>query len=246
VSKTYSLRFALVFLSGVALQSQSAFAGCDLPVFGGARLFAAGFTPSYMATGDFNGDGNIDVVVTSQSNNTVTVMLSKGDGTFQFTNYTLPSPKNITAADMNRDGKLDLVINSGSGTVVMPGNGDGTFQTAVMYAALPGLNSVVMGDFDGDGNMDLAAASTGSTGALATAEGFTTVILGNGDGTFRNALNYGAGADATALAAGDLNGDGKPDLVFADNLANGLVVLLNHSVPGNNGSTCAPVPAVGN
>jgi len=68
-----------------------------------------------------------------------------------------------------------------------------------------------------------------------------TVLLSKGDGTFRNALTYGAGSDATGLAVGDLTGDGKPDLVFADDLANNLVVLLNNYVAGSNGSTCLPV-----
>jgi hypothetical protein len=95
-----------------------------------------------------------------------------------------------------------------------------------------------IGDFNGDGNNDLAVASVGgSTGAV----GLVTVLLSKGDGTFRNALTYGAGSDATGLAVGDLTGDGKPDLVFADDLANNLVVLLNNYVAGSNGSTCLPV-----
>jgi len=89
---------------------------------------------------------------------------------------------------------------------------------------------VVMGDFNGGGATDLAVASSpGNT---------VTVLLGNGDGTFRNPFSYGAGASALALAAGDLNGDGKADLVVADDQANTVLVLLN--TYGNTGSVCAP------
>ena len=72
-----------VVLTGILLHLQPAIAsGCDLPMFAGARLFAAGAGPNYIATGDFNHDGKIDVVVTSSGANTVSVQLSNGDGTF--------------------------------------------------------------------------------------------------------------------------------------------------------------------
>src|ERR1700687_238606 len=112
-------------------------------------------------------------------------------------------------------------------------------QTAVRYAVAPNLASVAVGDFNGDGNMDLAISSASAP------VGAVTVLLGNGDGTFRNALPYGGGP-ATALAVGDLNGDGKPDLAMTGGLSDSVVVLLNTYVLGSGGSACAPIPAVGN
>ena len=76
--------------------------------------------------------------------------------------------------------------------------------------------------------------------------GVVPVLLGNGDGTFRSALTYGAGSAPASLAVGDLNGDGKPDLAIADDFSNNVLVLLNTYVAGSGGSACAPVAASGN
>jgi hypothetical protein len=103
-----------------------------------------------------------------------------------------------------------------------------------------------MGDFNGDGNLDLAVSSNsaGANGSSGSA-GAVTVLLGRGDGTFRNSMVYGAGINPLTVAVGDVNGDGLPDLVFADTLANSAVVLLNNYVPGGN-SVCSQVQPLGN
>jgi VCBS repeat protein len=61
-------------------------------------------------------------------------------------------------------------------------------------------------------------------------------LLGNGDGTFRNALNYGVGNNPVAIAVGDLNGDGKPDLATANFGGANVSILLNTYIPGSSGS----------
>ena len=76
--------------------------------------------------------------------------------------------------------------------------------------------------------------------------GVLPVLLGNGDGTFRSVLTYGAGSAPASLAVGDLNGDGKPDLAIADDFSNNVLVLLNTYVPGSGGSLCSTVPALSN
>src|ERR1700687_6227063 len=125
-----STRLLATIITGGLFFPQGAFAaGCDLPMFAGARLFAAASSGAqFMATGDFNRDGLLDVV-TTDNNNTVSVLLGNGDGTFQpAVSYTVPQPKNLAVADFNGDGKLDLAIWSNFSIVVMLGNGDGTFQ----------------------------------------------------------------------------------------------------------------------
>jgi hypothetical protein len=97
---------------------------------------------------------------------------------------------------------------------VLLGNGDGTFQPAVNYAAGPMPRSIAVGDFNGDGKPDLAVAEEGT--AHSFTDSAVSVLLGNGDGTFQPAVNYGAGSMPVSVAVGDFNGDGKPDLVVAD------------------------------
>ena len=93
------------------------------------------------------------------------------------------------------------------------------FQPAVSYPAGSYLQAVVAGDFNGDGKADLAATNY-YTGNL-------TVLLGNGDGTFRSPVSYSTSVSyANALVIGDWNGDGKVDLAVSGYY--GIYILLGN------------------
>jgi hypothetical protein len=182
--------------------------------------------PGYggLATGDFNGDGKIDLVVTGISANLATspsidIFLGNGNGTVGSAipvggagDY-LGTP---AVGDFNGDGKLDLAVgstNGDSGVIVFLGNGDGTFHFGGIYA--PGGLSVAVADINGDGNLDIITNGV-------------SVLLGNGDGTFRNVGGVKISDNqftsaSSAPVLGDFNGDGKLDVAVS-----GLYLLLGN------------------
>ena len=123
----------------------------------------------------------------------------------------------VTTADLTKDGKLDLVLANG-GVGVLLGNGDGTFQAEVNYASGgDNADSVAVADVNGDGIPDLLVANECAGDCEFDGNGAVGVLLGNGDGTFQAAVSYYTGGlSAYSVAVGDVNEDGKPDLVVAN------------------------------
>ncbi len=118
-----------------------------------------------MAAGDFRGNGRTDLAVANLADNTVSVLLGNGDGTFTAT-ATSPatrSPISIAVADFNGDGNADLAVanysNNAQATVLL-GAGDGTFTAAPIQAAtFLGPSCISIGDFNGDGVADFAISN---------------------------------------------------------------------------------------
>ena len=128
-------------------------------------------SPSSVTSGDFNGDGTLDLAVADSLGTAVSVLLGTGTGSFATAVSYAAGGRSVTAADFNGDGKLDIATDD---VAVLLGNGDGTFQAAADYGAGTGPRSVATGDFNGDGLPDLGVA-----GGPAD-HGTVSVLLNNG------------------------------------------------------------------
>jgi hypothetical protein len=204
---------------------------------------------------DFNSDGNVDVAATGGPTG---FLFGNGDGTFQTAVFPIQNAALLTA-DFNNDGKADL-LGAGANGQVLLGNGDGTFNALPpSWNVPPGLSAPsaqLLADINSDGNLDIIASAL--QGVHINHDG---VFPGNGNGTFSpfvDVLDFADYGNLTyVLAAADMNGDGKLDLVFVDPSINDIFVLLNTTSPGPGvklspssisfpstsvGSTSGPVP----
>jgi hypothetical protein len=179
---------------------------------------------------DFNRDGKLDLATYDSGTGDVSILLGSGDGNFQ-TARTFPavpfvnefgSNVSMVAGDFNGDGRIDLAIagydsQQGAGEVaVLLGNGDGTFQPPVTYPAGVNPYSIVAGDFTGLGRLDLGVVGSGDQATGGSDPGGMSVLLGNGDGTFRPAVYYPVGQNPKFIVAGDFTGNGALDLAVID------------------------------
>lgn len=170
-------------------------------------------------TADFDGDGRSDLATANGLAGTVSVFLSQGGGAFSSAaTYTPTSgPISVTSADFDGDGTLDLATaNPGTDSVsLFFGQGSATF----VVGGGPAVQSpywLATADFDVDGRFDLAAASVNTSQV--------TVLVAQGGGVLSPSAAYAVGLNPGAIASGDINADGLPDLATAD--ASGTASIL--------------------
>jgi hypothetical protein len=191
-------------------------------------VVSGGLSPEFLtlAVGDFNGDGNLDIVTAngeSETNN-VALLFGNGDGTFQPYSDLSIGPVSPVAAlavgDLNRDGMLDIAVALNEGYQILTGNGDGSFAVGPQTIEQgDDVRSMALADINGDGITDMFL---GSTSGLE-------YLTGLGNGSFQsNGTEAVSVETVVGIALGDLNGDGRPDVVMSG--VGGGDIEMNSSV----------------
>jgi hypothetical protein len=204
--------------------------------------------PVGLATGNFNGSGHEDLVVTEYSAQSIAILFGNGNGTFQTpVDYSADQyPTAVAAADFNDDGYSDIAVTSTSVNVLAGATNDGTATNQV---------SLIQNTASSPGNFTVGAnlainSTTGTPDSVETANltGASTpgLLVGNTDGTvtvftntagnFATSAQVGVGGGTTGVAAGDFNLDGDTDFV-SSNGGNSL---------SNSSNTVTVVPGIGN
>ncbi len=204
-----------------------------LSLFGARTDYAVGNSPQSVFIADLDGDGDNDLAVANFNSASVSVFLNNGDGTFASkVDYGVEmGPQSVFIADLDGDGDNDLAVAnagfSGDGTVsVLLNNGDGTFASNVRYSTGFWSAAVFIADLDGDGDNDLAVANYSDL-FDDPFDNNVSVLLNNGDGTFRHGVDHGVGSQPRSVFGADLDGDGDNDLAVANWGSNTVSVLLN-------------------
>ncbi|WP_169515705.1 FG-GAP repeat domain-containing protein [Amycolatopsis nigrescens] len=209
--------------------SISVFAGKGDGTFGEKVDYTAPKLPYFLAfdiaSADFTGDRKADIVL-SGGNPAGNVLLypNKGDGSFGEPKV-VPfgfGPTQVATADLNRDGKQDLIAsnNFAANVSVALGKGDGTFREERTFEVGPGPQGLTVGDINGDRVPDLI------TGNFGRVKDSVSVLLGKGDGSFREQRNYPAGMAVNDVVTGDFNRDGVTDIAAGQFIKNKVSVLL--------------------
>jgi hypothetical protein len=203
--------------------------------------YAVGFLPTGIAINDFNRDGVPDLAVVNRGDGTIGILL--GDpahpGLFlaQSTYAVGQSPYFVATGDLNGDGYADLVVTNSLSNNISVLLGDpshpGQFLTQTVYPVGMYPYAVALGDLNGDGKLDIAVTNTN--------EGTLGVLLAdaNHQGDFLAEVTYGLGSANgrnSALAIGDVNGDGIPDIV-----SSALDMDVLYGDPAHPGRFLAPI-----
>lgn len=200
--------------------------GANTVSFGAQIRSLSGTGIKALAQLDFNGDKNVDLISVNSTSNNISLLLGKGDGTFgpEQTFAVGTTPVALAIGDLNNDGCLDVVVanqDSNNFSVLLCTDIPGcVFERQAIYDLGSSPSSIALGNINNDGVLDVIATNKGDNNV--------SLLLGNGDGTFKCQTTLSVGTAPCSVALGDLNGDGTLEIITANGGSNNISILLGY------------------
>lgn len=209
-------------IEGDGCDSNCTLSACGNGIFAPGELcfappieFPIGDRPNSITAGDFNNDGFLDVAAANLDSDDVSVLLGKGDGSFEgVLDFQVGErPNSIKAGDLNGDGSLDLVITNEAFSVsILLNNNNNTFhQLQLNLGTTRKLLPTILKDINLDSILDIIITSTSFKTSVA-------FLINNGDGNFQNqsSFEFSTGVSLAALTTGNFNNDGFIDIALVN------------------------------
>jgi hypothetical protein len=202
-----------------------------------------------VASGDLNGDGNLDLVTDSWGTDQVEVLFGNGKGGFTIPGTFFAVGKHpyqrVRAADVNGDGKPDIITTNleGDNVTILLGDGSEGFKQSAgsPFACGDSPFNFAVGDVNGDGKPDLAIVNSPSSTSDRHGKDGLTILIGDGKGGFRmlGGSPFATSRIPNRVAIGDVNGDGVADIAVSSPDANNITLFLMNSKGVASSSTIA-------